>query len=97
MNAVEEITEKLHQPMEELVQYLEQTGQVEAHSFFVQAQHRLAHVSEEDELLELFLMLAMTAFQGFAMDPFGAMMADRILAYAQQVSHAFSASDETAH
>lgn len=97
MEAFENITANMRPAMDELVNYLEQTGQEQAHGFFVEAQRRLEHVTEEDELLELFMMLSMTAFQGWVMDPYGAMMADRILAYAQQISHTFSASDEQAH
>ncbi len=81
--------------MDELVEYLRVSQQSQALAFFTEVQRRLAHVSEEDELLELFMLLSMTAFQGFTLDPLGAMMADRILAYAEQVSHAFSADDSS--
>lgn len=81
----------------DLVDYLEQSYQPQALAFFQQVQHRLAHVDEEDDLLELFMMLSMTAFQGWQMDPMGSMMADRILAYAEQVAHTFSASNDNVH
>ncbi|MDX1736138.1 MAG: hypothetical protein R3228_17310, partial [Halioglobus sp.] len=88
---------KMRPAVDELVLYLQQTGQEQAHAFFLEVQRRLQYVSEEDDLLELFMMLSMTAFQGFALDPFGAMLADRILAYAEQVSHTFSADNDAVH
>ena len=54
-------------------------------------------VDGEEQLLELFLLLSMTAFQGFCMDPFATMMADRVLDHAQQVAHTFSADDDIVH
>jgi hypothetical protein len=97
MDAVREVVERLRPEISQLVAHLARTGQVEAEAFFREAQRRLAYVCEEEQLLELFMLLSMTAFQGFVMDPFGASLADRILAYAEQVSHTFSADDERLH
>ena len=97
MGPVHEIVDYLKPDVEHLIEYLELSGQTAALSFFQQVQHRLDNVEEEDELLELFILLSMTAFQGFQMDPMGAMLADRILSYAEQIAHTFSAGDATAH
>ena len=97
MSAVSEVVEKLTPAVADLVEYLEQSYQPQALGFFQQVQHRLIQVDEEDDLLELFMMLSMTAFQGWQMDPLGSMMADRILGYAEQVAHTFSASDDNVH
>lgn len=97
MNAIHDVITTLTPNVGQLVEHLELTGQTQALSFFQQVQHRLEHVEEEDELLELFMMLSMTAFQGFQLDPLGAMLADQILAYAEQIAHTYSVSSGTAH
>lgn len=97
MNAVHEIRESLKPPVDQIMEHLEISGQVDALEFFRQVRNGLEHVKEEDDLLELFMMLSMMAFQGFQMDPLATMMADRILAYAERTAHTFSASDENAH
>ena len=97
MIAVNDIVEKLSPAVADLVDYLEQSCQPQALAFFQQVQHRLSHVDEEEQLLELFLMLSMTAFKAFQMDPMGSLMADRILAYAEQIAHTLSASEDRTH
>lgn len=83
--------------MDHLIEHLALSGQPKPLSFFQQVQDRLDNVEEEGDLLELFMLLSMTAFQGFQMDPMGAMLADRILSYAEEIAHTFSADDATAH
>ena len=97
MTAVKNVTDALQPAVAELVAYLESSCQSQALSFFQQVQQRLHHVEKEDELLELFMLLSMTAFQGFRMDPTAAMLADRILGYAQQIADTFSADDDAVH
>ncbi|MDC0362499.1 hypothetical protein OAN12_05590 [Halioglobus sp.] len=81
----------------DLVIYLESSNQPEAYVFFTQVQDRLEHVEGEEQLLEFFLLLSMTAFQGFRMDPFATMMTDRVLDHAQRVAYTFSADDDVVH
>lgn len=71
--------------------------QSEALIFFSQAQQLLGRVESEEKLLELFIMLSVTAFQGFQLDPMENIMADQILAHAGRVSHAFSADSGNVH
>lgn len=97
MTAVDEIRKSLKPPVDQIMEHLEITGQVDALGFFRQVRNGLDQVKEEDDLLELFMMLSMMAFQGFQMDPLATMIADRILAYAEQTAHTFSASDENTH
>jgi hypothetical protein len=52
-------------------------------------------VTKEEELLEVFIMMSMMAFQGFRLDPMASMLADQILAHAEQVSHTFSADSSS--
>ncbi len=97
MNAIHEVTASLAPPVTHLVEHLEISGQAQALAFFQQVQQRLAQVEDEDDLLALFMLLSTTAFQGFQLDHIGSMLADHILAYAEQTAHTFSASDSTAH
>lgn len=97
MHAVTEVTGNIRPNLQQLVDYLEQAGDPQPLGFFQSMLEQLDKVSEEDELLELFMLLSTTAFQGFVLDPMAALMADRILAYAHEVSHAFSADEETRH
>ena len=97
MDAINDIKDSLYSPIEQLIEHLEVTHQMDALAYFRQVRNGLDHVHEEDDLLEFFMMLSTMAFQGFQMDPMGAMMADRILAYAEQTAHTFSASDDEPH
>ncbi len=60
----------------------------------MQISAQLAEVREEEQLLEFFMSLSTMAFQGFALDPVGVLMADRLLLYAEQISHTFSVSGD---
>lgn len=97
MSAVDDVVASLKPAISDLAEYLEITQQPQALAFFQGVQRHLEAVREEDDLLELFMILSTTAFQGFTLDPFAAMMADRVLAEAQQVAHAFSADDDQVH
>ncbi len=97
MNAIDEVTASLKPAVAQLVEHLEISNQPQALAFFQQVLVRMDQVEDEDDLLALFLLLSTTAFQGFQLDPVGAMLAEHILAYAEQTAHTFSASDSTAH
>ena len=97
MDAVDNVVASLKPAIAELTMYLEMSEQPQALEFFNAVQQQLASVREEDDLLELFMILSTTAFQGFTLDPFAAMMADRVLAEAQQVAHTFSADSGQMH
>jgi hypothetical protein len=97
MSDIDTVVRDISAVVADLVIYLENSGQQEAHTFFTQVQDQLVRVDGEEQLLEIFLLLSMTAFQGFCMDPFATMMADRVLDHAQQVAHTFSADDDIVH
>ena len=97
MSGINTVLEEMTPAVEALVSYLNQSRQLEALAFFTQVQARLDKVHDEEQLLDLFVLLSMTAFQGFSMDVFAAMMADQVLAYAEQVAHTYSSDDETVH
>ena len=97
MSDIDTVVRDISAVVADLVIYLENAGQHEAHTFFTQVQDQLVQVDGEEQLLEIFLLLSMTAFQGFCMDPFATMMADRVLDHAQRVAHTFSADDDIVH
>ena len=97
MSDIDTVVRDISAVVADLVIYLESSGQHEAQIFFTQVQDQLVRVDGEEQLQEIFLLLSMTAFQGFCMDPFATMMADRVLDHAQQVAHTFSADDDIVH
>jgi hypothetical protein len=94
MSAINHVVEELAPALKELTAYLAVSSQSEAFDFFSHIQQRLDQVTEE-ELLEVFIMMSMMAFQGFRLDPMASMLADQILAHAEQVSHTFSADSSS--
>ena len=97
MATITDIVKEMTPALEQLAAYLDVSMQSEASNFFSQVQQLLGNVENEEELLELFIMLSMMAFQGFQLDPTATMMADQILAHAERVSHAFSADSGNVH
>lgn len=97
MNAIEDVVGRLRPAVEQLLDYLQYTGDPAAIAYFESVRQRLQNVTREEDLLDLFMFLSTMAFQGFTLDPVAATMADQMLAYAEQVSHAFSADDKLAH
>ena len=96
-NAVEATRDALLAQLEGLIQYLNGAGDPMALGFFSQIYDMTANVEEEEQLLELFMALSSTAFQGFTLDPYAALLTDEILAFAEQISHTFSASGNSVH
>ena len=95
MFVIEHVIENLAPPLMELVAYLSVSSQSEALDFFSHVEQSLGTVTTEDELLEVFIMMSMMAFQGFRLDTIASMLADQILAQSEQVSHAFSADSSS--
>jgi hypothetical protein len=91
MEAIDSVKAYLTPRLDGLVSYLSESGQADAHRFFSRMQQNLLVLEQEEELLELFIQLSMTAFQGFQLDPVAASIVDDILAFAEQTSHTFSA------
>jgi hypothetical protein len=91
MSTVNNVVEELAPALKELVAYLAISSQSEAFDFFSHVQRSLGEVTNEEALLDVFIMMSMMAFQAFRLDPSASMLADKILAHAEQVSHAFSA------
>ena len=83
--------------LDALVEYLGESGEHRAAAFFSSLAAALAAADEEAALLEVFLALSTTAFQGFEFDAVVAAGVDELLAYAEQVSHTFSAGGGPVH
>ena len=93
--AVASVTAHFEPRLSGLCEYLQQSGQIQAFGFFSQILATTQAVTDEGELLELFIQLSMTAFQGFQLDPVAATIVDDILLYAEQVSQTFSVDSDT--
>ena len=93
MNALDESKAQLMPLMESLVEYLSQAGDTLAVGFFAEIYGMLGSVEAEEELLEVCLALSTSAFQGFAFDPYAALLLDELLARAEQLAFTFSANE----
>ncbi len=97
MEALHAVKRELAPRLDSLVEYFNQVQEIRAAAFFSEIASALAAVEEEADLLEVFLALSTTAFQGFQFDPVSAAGVDDVLAYAEQVSHTFTASPGSVH
>ena len=97
MEAVDVIKAELEPRLNVLLLYLESVQDMQAHKFFASIANNLSALQQEEQVLELFIQLSMTAFQPFVLDPFAVHLTDDILAYAQQISEAYSADTGTSH
>ena len=97
MEAVAVIKSELEPMFDVLLMYLESVQDMQAHQFFASIENNLRALQQEEEVLELFIALSMTAFQPFVLDPFAVRLTDDILAYAQQISEAYSADTDISH
>ncbi|MEM0955665.1 MAG: hypothetical protein AAGI24_16105 [Pseudomonadota bacterium] len=83
--------------LDALVEHLTVVQEYRAASFFSEIASALERVAEEADLIEVFLALSTTAFQGFIFDPQAAVAVDEVLAYAEQVSQTYMADDSRPH
>ncbi len=97
MDALDTIKVELSPRLDALAQHFEDLQDPRAAAFFTGIAANLAAVKEEADLLEVFFALSTTAFQGFSFDPVAASGVDEVLAYAEQVSQAFTADPGSAH
>lgn len=97
MQAIDTVRAELEPKLETLLMYLDSVQDLPAHRFFTSIRNNLRGLEQEEQLLELFIQLSMTAFQPFMLDTFAAHLTDEILVYAQQVSEAYSADTGTSH
>ncbi|MEE4282064.1 MAG: hypothetical protein V2I41_08970 [Pseudomonadales bacterium] len=97
MNAIESVQSDLRPKLEKLVGYLNETNEVMAASFFTNILVALVQLTEEEQLLELFIELSTTAFQGFMFDDVSWALTDDVLLYAEQVAQTFTADDNQLH
>ncbi len=97
MEALDAVKQELVPRIDALIEHCNATQEMRAAAFFSQIAAALAAVEEEADLLEVFLALSTTAFQGFMFDPVAAAGVDEVLAYAEEVSFAFTADAGRAH
>ncbi|MCR9260292.1 MAG: hypothetical protein NXH95_11255 [Pseudomonadaceae bacterium] len=97
MNAIETVQHDLRPKLEKLVGYLNETNEVMAASFFTNILVSLTQLTEEEQLLELFIELSTTAFQGFMFDDVSWALTDDVLLYAEQIAETFTADGDQVH
>ena len=97
MQAIETVKTELKPKLERLILYLNETNEVAAASFFTNILVVLTSLTEEEQLLELFIELSTTAFQGFVFDDVSWALTDDVLMYAEQIAQTFTASPDVPH
>lgn len=97
MNAIDTVKTELRPKLERLIVYLNETNEVMAASFFTNILVVLVQLDQEEQLLELFIELSTTAFQGFMFDDESWALTDDVLMYAEQIAEAFTADQDRAH
>jgi hypothetical protein len=81
----------------DVIDELDDDGQVLERSFFTMRLVQANQMQEGSDLLHLFLELSTTAFQGFSFTTEQAAQIDELLAVAENISFALSASTGDAH
>lgn len=66
-------------------------------AFFTQLRIALANAEDEADVIAMFFELSSAAFQGFVLGPEEAAAVDELLAACENVSHAMTANDQSAH
>ena len=97
MSAIDTVKAELRPKLERLIVYLNETNEVAPASFFTNILVILVGLSEEEQLLELFIELSTTAFQGFVFDDVSWALTDDVLAYAEQIAQTFMADHNAPH
>jgi hypothetical protein len=97
LDALESVKAELAPRLDALAEHFSNIQEPRAAAFFSGIAASLARVQEEADLLEVFFALSTSAFQGFHFDPVAAASVDDVLAYAEQISHAFTAGSGALH
>ena len=82
MEALQTVKSAMSPRLDALVEHLSDIEEGRAAAFFAEIAVALTAAEAEEDLLEVFLALSTTAFQGFEFDPVAAASIDDILAYA---------------
>ena len=97
MDFVENARLQLTPLLAEVIDLLDEEAQVLERSFFTLRLVEANQMREGSDLLSLFLELSTTAFQGFSFSADQAEQIDQLLAVAESISFALSASTGDAH
>lgn len=97
MDAISTVKEDLRPQFTRLIEYLNDSGQIEAATFFTDLLIKLVSVQAEEELLSFFIELSTTAFVGLTFDDVAAQLIDDVLAHSMQVAETFSVDSATPH
>ncbi len=80
-----------------VIDTLDAGGNAYPMAFFTALKIRLNDASDEVEVLNLFIELSTTAFQGFVFSPDEAAAVDQLLEACEQISHMMTAADDRPH
>ena len=80
-----------------VIDLLDAEGNAYPMAFFTQLRIALSNASDEADVIAMFFELSTAAFQGFIFSPDEAVAVDELLAACENVSHAMTASDNSAH
>ncbi|MEM7078857.1 MAG: hypothetical protein AAF513_09535 [Pseudomonadota bacterium] len=97
MDAITTVREDLKPEFTHLIEYLNDSGQLEASTFFTELLIKLVSAQDEEALLSFFLDLSTTAFVGLTFDDQAAQLIDDLLAHSMQITETFSASTDHPH
>ena len=94
---INSIRQDFRPQLQRLSNYLDLSGEPAAAAFFRQIQSKLEQTQSEEELLNVFMIMSTSAFQGFHLDPFAVQVADQLLAKAQHYAVTLSADASSGH
>lgn len=93
-DAVHYAQEELAALLRSIVELLEQDGNVDQERFFASILSGVENAREAEDLADPFMQLSMSAFMGFAFSAPVAMLLDRLLANAQNLTESLSLDPE---
>jgi hypothetical protein len=95
-NAVAQVKPQLITGLESILDAADD-DELDAAVFFADVLHRLRNAQDEPELIDVFVLLSTTAFQGFTLKPNTIAMIDQVLATAEQIAATFATPTDDRH
>lgn len=97
MDFVESARDQLAPLITEVIEQLDDQGQILESSFFTLRLVEVNQMREDVDLMNVFMELSTTAFQGFTFSAVQAQHIDKLLAVAEDIAHTLSASTTDTH
>ena len=96
-NLIAQMKEQIDPLFVRVIEVLDAQDNAYPMAFFTQLRIALANAEDEADVIAMFFELSSAAFQGFVFGPQEAAAVDELLAACEHVSHAMTASDQSAH